>query len=375
MQRKRGWWSKLKKCTNQLFTKSSKPHPIYSNSQIKAYEDELSDAYEDKLSETYEDELIEAIQIPSQKEPVVVDEKEARKLLFRRDQSAMSSGAYPFHSRFSTDYKLRCLLGQGSFGFVFLAEHKTSGKLVAVKFILRDRVTDWRSDPQYGLVPKEVHILACPLLLACQTCKVIKLLDYMSDATYCYMICEHWGVAWSSASSTNTLSGKRLIGWKGGWRLEQSPGDLFECIEAHSFLPVSTIHHIFVQLLNTVVHLYDKHGIVHRDLKDENVVVDADYVIRLIDFGSAVNVHNQDDLTKNFHGTLAFAAPEVIRCSNGGGTHMAPYEPLPAEAWSLGILLYTMAMRKAPFSDPWSIMHADPTMPLDDPSGAPGIIV
>ena len=114
-----------------------------------------------------------------------------------------------------------------------------------------------------------------------------------------------------------------------------------------------------------VDHLQSKHNLVHRDLKDENVLVDKEYNIKLIDFGSADRIISTGQ-PSHFHGTLAFSAPEII-------SKRANYDPVKAEIWSLGVILYTMVMRRVPFSDAWSIVNRQVKLPFDDSTVKAGV--
>jgi PAS domain-containing serine/threonine kinase len=137
--------------------------------------------------------------------------------------------------------------------------------------------------------------------------------------------------------------------------------DLFECIE-HKPLSEDQARYIFSQVVEAVYYL-DTHGITHRDIKDENIVIDKDhkvayillafrwttmltnqkFQVKLIDFGSAIIVNpNQPrpwyDL---FFGTAAYAAPEI--------TLKKRYQAAPAEIWTLGILLSYLLTGTPPF--------------------------
>lgn len=67
--------------------------------------------------------------------------------------------------------------------------------------------------------------------------------------------------------------------------MRRSSCDLFECIEQHSKLPETHAKYVFAQLIDVVGCLH-YNGFVHRDIKDENVVIDDTFRVKLIDFGS-----------------------------------------------------------------------------------------
>lgn len=96
---------------------------------------------------------------------------------------------------------------------------------------------------------------------------------------------------------------------------------------------------IFRQVVSAIHHLHVKAQIVHRDVKDENVVLDGENQVKLIDFGSAAYVKNGPfDV---FVGTIDYAAPEVLQGKPYGGKEQ--------DVWALGILLYTIVFKENPF--------------------------
>lgn len=89
---------------------------------------------------------------------------------------------------------------------------------------------------------------------------------------------------------------------------------------------------------------------MYRDLKPDNVMIDAEGHIKLIDFGFAKRI-NGDKRSKTNCGTLGYTAPEVVTCAPSGYSY-------PADLWSFGILLAELLTGSLPFenkSDPMEI--------------------
>ena len=92
-------------------------------------------------------------------------------------------------------------------------------------------------------------------------------------------------------------------------------------------------------------------GVVHRDIKDENILIDTqNHQIKIIDFGSGATITTDAEVNKNIHATTAFidyhgtricAPPEYFtkRCYKADGLNV----------WTLGILLYNMTTGDVPF--------------------------
>ncbi|KAI8337519.1 kinase-like domain-containing protein [Chlamydoabsidia padenii] len=292
---------------------------------------------------------------------------------------------YPLPAPFHTRYSLGQELGSGGFGFVISVKERSTGIERAVKFIYKNKVpaSAWVHHQGQDL-PIEIYILKY-----IQHESMIGYVDSFEDDTYFYLVMELHGSQWnqqqqqqqqqnsSTKVSTSHLPGlshtsddpsddddeeeqqqEELLGRRGSC-------DLFECIEQHRSFDESLAKIIFRQIVECVAHL-DNLGICHRDIKDENIVIDSNYKVKLIDFGSAVALprHYQPSqrktvvLHRKFYGTIAFASPEILR--------MEPYEAEPAEVWSLGVLLYTLVFGQVPFSTPRmalaALYHTPPTL-------------
>lgn len=105
-----------------------------------------------------------------------------------------------------------------------------------------------------------------------------------------------------------------------------------------------------------MTYLYEI-GFVHRDLKDENIVIDENYRIKLIDFGSCSRIPKYGDFANyfdSFNGTLHFASPEILEGS--------PFRGPEAEVWALGVLLYTLVYTENPFATTENITDTEYTI-------------
>ncbi|KAI1026458.1 hypothetical protein LB505_005263 [Fusarium chuoi] len=129
--------------------------------------------------------------------------------------------------------------------------------------------------------------------------------------------------------------------------------DLFDYIELRTNMDESECRSIFVQVANAIHHLHTKARVVHRDIKDENVILDGEGNIKLIDFGSAAYIKSGPfDV---FVGTIDYAAPEVLAGK--------PYRGTEQDVWALGILLYTIIYKENPFYSIDEIMDRDLRIP------------
>jgi proto-oncogene serine/threonine-protein kinase Pim-1/proto-oncogene serine/threonine-protein kinase Pim-3 len=85
--------------------------------------------------------------------------------------------------------------------------------------------------------------------------------------------------------------------------------------------------------------LYFRKGVVHRDLKSENILVDLDSeTLVLIDFGASAIYKSSTSHYSDFHGTKQYKSPEYILKKR--------YTGVPSTVWTLGVLLYDMVRRK-----------------------------
>lgn len=136
-------------------------------------------------------------------------------------------------------------------------------------------------------------------------------------------------------------------------------GDLLDFIQLRGPLDQEETRKLFKDICNGISYLHDK-GVVHRDLKCENILLARNNEIKIADFGFAREVE-QDQLSRTFCGSAAYAAPEVIMG--------VAYEAKMSDLWSLGVILFIMPCCVMPFRDhSRSALLNDQKLPLRFPS-------
>ena len=125
-------------------------------------------------------------------------------------------------------------------------------------------------------------------------------------------------------------------------------GDLLDFINERKYLSERLARGFFSDLVQGIDHCHTR-GVVHRDLKCENLLLDSHMRLKITDFGFA---RKFDGNLKTFCGSFAYAAPEVILGN--------PYNGPLADIWSMGVILYAMVTGRLPFKDTsTSVLMAD----------------
>ncbi|KAL7751503.1 hypothetical protein RI367_002964 [Sorochytrium milnesiophthora] len=315
---------------------------------------------------------------------------------------------------FAEQYVIGDELGSGGFGFVVTATRIVDDTEVAVKFIYKNKVpvTGFAKDVELGVVPIEVFVLKNT-----HHDNVVAFIDLFTDSKFYYLVMELHGIPWTKRTAQMAVgsapslkakvssgSAKPLIPSSLNPNAPATPSlqrlakpilppslvraapsasnlllkpptlnrsqteppkqppmlgrrqsmDLFECIEAHNKLSENVARKIFKQVASAAYYLLC-HGIIHRDIKDENIVVDDKYNVKLIDFGSASFLPKDNRLFERFAGTMQYCPPEILR----GEKYPGP----PQEVWSLGILLYTLLFSGAPFANVQQVLNNETPRP------------
>ncbi|XP_076766192.1 calcium/calmodulin-dependent protein kinase II isoform X3 [Xylocopa sonorina] len=209
-------------------------------------------------------------------------------------------------TRFSDNYDLREELGKGAFSVVRRCVQKSTGHEFAAKIINTKKLTA----RDFQKLEREARI--CRKL---QHPNIVRLHDSIQEENYHYLVFD-------------------LV----------TGGELFEDIVAREFYSEADASHCIQQILESVQHCH-QNGVVHRDLKPENLLLaskEKGAVVKLADFGLAIEVQGDSQAWFGFAGTPGYLSPEVLK--------KEPYGK-PVDIWACGVILYILLVGYPPFWD------------------------
>ncbi|CCI45438.1 unnamed protein product [Albugo candida] len=217
-------------------------------------------------------------------------------------------------------YKIQRRLSHSIFGDVFLCKHKLTNQLVAVKRVSLECTPEQFKLETRKLIRENVEFeveihrdLATKEKFQTKNENILRMLDEIQYDNCVYMIFEYC-----------------------------ERGDLFGIVDnaKHGRVSQSEVVHYFRQILRGV-HFLHTNGYAHRDLSLENVLVTSDGTCKLGDFGLASYACASccDSV-----GKPSYMAPEVLK-----GIY---WDPVRADIWSLGIILFILVAGTPPFEYP-----------------------
>ena len=198
-------------------------------------------------------------------------------------------------------YKIGRSIGNGAFGKVNIALHVLSGQIVSIKSFNKKK-----NIFSLNKIKNEVKIMS----KLRKHNNIVKLFElFETEDHYCLVM-------------------ENIVG-----------GNLLNAINKMNKIPENLAKIIFKQLIKTLQYIHSN-GIVHRDIKPDNILLDLDNTIKICDFGVS-KIIPEGQLIRDSCGTPAFVAPEILLDY--------PYDPYPTDIWSSGVVLYAMTTGFFPF--------------------------
>jgi len=256
-----------------------------------------------------------------------------------KSKTAEKNNEQGFHKK----YCVKQVIGNGGFGTVYAGYRRSDEMPVAIKFAKKDKTMGWMKDDDGQSLPREVYYLQRLRHID----GIVHLLDHYDEKSSSFPDAK--STRRSSSGSGPVSRGSYVIVME----RPTNSQDLFDYITQHGSLQEDEARGFLRQIVETLVAMHAE-GVVHRDVKDENVLVDLQTGrVRLIDFGSATELKDTD--YEDFDGTRVYSPPEWM-------LHRQ-YRALPATVWSLGVLLYDMVCGDIPFTNDADIIKATPKLP------------
>ncbi|KZF18873.1 Pkinase-domain-containing protein [Xylona heveae TC161] len=206
------------------------------------------------------------------------------------------------------------LIGKGTYGRVYLGMNATTGEFLAVKQV---EVNSKAAGQDKDRIKEMVAALD-------QEIDTMQHLDHVNIVQY--LGCER--KEYSISIFLEYISG----------------GSIGSCLRKHGKFEESVVRSLTRQTLDGLAYLH-REGILHRDLKADNILLDIDGTCKISDFGISKKTDNiyGNDVTNSMQGSVFWMAPEVIRSQGQGYSAKV-------DIWSLGCVVLEMFAGRRPWS-------------------------
>ncbi|KAK2765624.1 serine/threonine protein kinase psk1 [Arachnomyces sp. PD_36] len=205
----------------------------------------------------------------------------------------------------ATDFEPLMCLGKGTFGTVILVRHNITGKLYAQKQFRKASITVHKQLVEQTKTERTIleSVNRHPF--------VVKLYYAFQDHEKLYLILEY-----------------------------AQGGELFTHLAMERMFTEEVASFYMAELVLALEHLHHNVGVVYRDLKPENCLLDADGHLLLTDFGLSKVAVDGEDRCNSSLGTIEYMAPEVVQGKTYGKA---------CDWWSLGALGFDLLTGSPPF--------------------------
>ena len=207
-------------------------------------------------------------------------------------------------------YKVLEQIGAGGMGVIFLAEHMSLRRRVAIKVLPGEKAADPESLERFYREARVVAALDHP--------NIVRAYDVSRSGSIHYIVMEY----------IDGESLEQLVRRKGTLAVEEAA----DCIS---------------QAASGLQHAHER-GLVHRDIKPGNLLMDKTGVLKVLDMGLARFFQDNSTLTMNLGNGAAIGTADYMAPEQGVNSHDVDIR---ADIYSLGVTFYTLLTGKPPFAD------------------------